>query len=120
MDNNTVEIQQNNIQPQQMNYDQSQMQYQNMQPGHGQFCFYEDELQNVNWYVYKDDYSNGEYEKVLKTIKEYYTDEYGEPSERDDDDDYLERLRWDCGKNKRYELDVEEDMFVLRYRYSKY
>ncbi len=72
---------------------------------------YDDEVDRINWYVDEADCESSKaYEKAVEDIKEYYTDKYGRPEV--DGDEY----NWELPMDLEYELEIDGDGFVLRYR----
>ncbi len=72
---------------------------------------YDGVVDRINWYVDEDDCESSKaYDKAVEDIKEYYTDKYGKPEK--DGDEY----NWELPMNLEYELEMESDGFVLRYR----
>ena len=88
--------------------------------GNAQFCFYLDELNQVNWYVYLDELDDeDDYEKAFDMAKEYYTEEYGKPDKENDYDD-VPLYVWEIDSKNEIQLADHDDFFVLRYVYHWY
>ena len=72
---------------------------------------YDGVLDRVNWYVDEEDCKTlKQYNKAIEEIEKYYTDKYGEPEK--DGDEY----NWELPMDLEYELELQDDGFVLRYR----
>ncbi len=74
---------------------------------------YDDVLDRVNWYVDEEDCKSSKaYNNAITEIKDYYTDKYGKPEYEKEDNEYT----WEASLGIEYELEINEDDFVLRYR----
>ena len=79
-----------------------------------QFCFSDDTLYMVNWYVYEYDNDEDDVEKAIEEAEKYYTDKYGEP-EIEDNKKYDEvKYVWEYEGDAELELVIGEDYIVLR------
>ena len=74
---------------------------------------YDDVLDRVNWYVDEDDCKSSKaYNNAISEIKDYYTDKYGKPEYEKEDNEYT----WEASLEIEYELEINDEYFVLRYR----
>ncbi|MBO5387468.1 MAG: hypothetical protein J6A59_04935 [Lachnospiraceae bacterium] len=74
---------------------------------------YDDVLDRVNWYVDEEDCKSSKaYNNAISEIKDYYTDEYGKPEYDKEDNEYT----WEASLGIEYELEINDEDFVLRYR----
>ena len=72
---------------------------------------YDGTVDRINWYVDEEDCDSSKaYDKAVESIKEYYTDKFGQP-----DEDGVE-YNWELPGDLEYELEMKDYGFVLRYR----
>ena len=82
--------------------------------GNLQFCFSDDTLYMVNWYVYDYNCSEEDMDKAVDEAKEYYTEELGEP-EKEDNSDFDEiKYVWEYGDGAELELVIGDGYIILR------
>ncbi|MBR3599072.1 MAG: hypothetical protein IKL53_04255 [Lachnospiraceae bacterium] len=82
--------------------------------GDMQFCFFNDTLFMVNWYVYEHQCGEEDMEKAFDVALEYYTDKYGKP-EIEEDETYFDcKYSWEYEGETELELEVDDDYFVIR------